>query len=190
MSGAEREASVDELTLRIGRLELTVRQLPASSEEVDEGFVLVPAPVPDATSTEEEVLAATTAAELKELHLPFLNPLAARLTTRCEEWDGFSRVARAYRAGVGAKRHLAGGHKIWSPSISGLRNAYYIILASPAHPGGVWTKSYQVYSESVRALGGPKGSFAPSSSSHSFASLAEAEAYILGSGRPWPPQHQ
>ena len=77
-----------------------------------------------------------------------------------------------------------------SPSISGLRNAYYIILASPAHPGGVWTKSYQVYSESVRAFGGPKGSFAPSSSSHSFASLAEAEAYILGSGRPWPPQHQ
>ncbi|CAE7214213.1 unnamed protein product [Symbiodinium sp. CCMP2592] len=133
---------------------------------------------------EAAVLAAFSAEALEALDLPQLRALARRLTGAGGEWSGTARVARAYRAGLGAKAHLNGGHKISSPTLPGLRNSFYIVLRGPSHPEGIWTKSYQTYAAAVRPVGGPRGSFDSASASHSFPSLAEAEAYLLGAGRP------
>ena len=189
------EADLESVTLALGGLEITVRRRARPAEtaapESDFGFELVTPEAGETTeATEEEVLAARLPQDLARLALPQLEALGRRLTGAGGEWSGPARVARAYRAGLGARRHLAGGHKIDSPALQGLRNVYYIVLRGPRNPEGLWTRSYQIYAAAVRAEGGPRGSFDRESSSHSFATLAEAEAYLLGAGRSWPPLRQ
>ena len=121
MSGNDRD--VEELTLRVGRFELTVRPLQLRPGK------------PKKASTSCQLLLLTLPLPLDELKvpsLPFLEPLARWLTDLTGsggDWTATARVARAYRAGLGAKWHLAG--LVQTP---GLRNAYDIILSSPAHP--------------------------------------------------------
>ncbi|CAE7765217.1 unnamed protein product [Symbiodinium sp. CCMP2592] len=172
---SQEDAELDNLTLLFGDLEVTVRRRSrAESTGTDEGFELVgqtgPAlssPASSSSASEAAVLAAFSAEALGALDLPQLRALARRLTGAGGEWSGTARVARAYRAGLGAKAHLNGGHKISSPTLPGLRNSFYIVLRGPSHPEGIWTKSYQTYAAAVRPVGGPRGSFDSASASHS-----------------------
>ena len=55
------------------------------------------------------MLEAYSAAELSALRLPGLEQFTNRLTGAGGEWTAAARIARAYRAGLGARRFLAGG---------------------------------------------------------------------------------
>ncbi|CAE7699934.1 unnamed protein product [Symbiodinium sp. CCMP2592] len=183
----EEGSDLESLTIAFGGLDITIRRRTSrAAPSTDEEFVVVEAePAEERAATDDEVLAAITAEALGRLHLPELDPLARRLTGAGGEWSGAARVARAYRAGVGAKRFLAGdGSKIWSPQTSGLRNVYYVVLRAPNHPDGFWTRSFSIYSEAVQARYGPKGSFDKESASHAFATQAEAMAGTAAVRRP------
>ena len=59
-----------------------------------------------------------------------------------------------------------------------------IIKAAPGQEPG-WTSKYGEYLEAVR-LPGPSHRLDPQIVSHAFSSQAEAEAYCIGAGQPWP----
>ena len=131
-----------------------------------------------ARATEAEILAATTKATLAGLRIPELVPLARKLSGASTGWSGAARVARAYRAGVGARLILEDeACKIESPPVSGLRNCYYIVLRAPGHPEGLWTRQCRIYVAAVADKNSQTSSFARESASH---------AYLLGARRAWP----
>ena len=67
------------------------------------------------------------------------------------------------------------------------RNSIYICLRTSGNcTVGFWTASYAVYWARVRS--NVANEFHPDSISHAFASRAEAEAYLRGARRIWPPQ--
>ena len=186
---SDQEADLEALTISFAGLDITVRRRASrTARSSEEDFVLVEAPSSGpAVASDEALLEAYSASALAALHLLQLARFSDRLTGAGGEWTA-ARTARAYRAGVGARRFLAGGRKISSPPAAGLRNVYYIILRAPGYPDGFWTRSAQLYFEAVRARGGPRGSLDSESASHAFASQSEAESYLLGAGREWPPQ--
>ena len=139
------------------------------------------APLPPTRSPDTAILAAYSPEALQRLSIPELDTLSRRLTGTAGTWTGAARVARAFRAGLGARQHLLGGSKISSPQIPGFRNVYYIVLRAPGVPSGAWTRSFRTC---------PRGSFDINSSSHSLPSLVEAEAYLLGAEREWPEERQ
>ena len=101
-------------------------------------------------------------------------------------WTSRARVARAIRAGVGAKQVLSGQRAVppASPSVP-VKNRFYIALRTSARPEGFWTESSRTY---FREVAGPNGArFGPEVVSHSFASRTELTAYLAGAGRG-PPQ--
>lgn len=66
------------------------------------------------------------------------------------------------------------------------RNTIYVILRSLSLPGGGWTLSYQKF---IAQCGGDQhGSFHSTTVCHAFATRAEADVYLVGAQKQWPPQ--
>ena len=189
---SEPDSDLDSLTVLFAGLELTIRRRPGVTRAASVAdFELVePSTASPPRSTRDDIFAAYTADQLSSLRIPELDSLARRLTGTGSGWTGFARVARAYRAGLGARLHLSGGVQVNSPPITGLRNTYFIVLRSPACEEGFWTRSSRTYAAAVAERGPQRRSFDPLCTGHSFASQAEAEAYLLGAERQWPPHRE
>ena len=186
MSDIDRD--IEHITVRVGDLEIEVRRSRGSSDP-DLGFERVE-PAPGASSehtSDAAVLEAVTPEDLGALDLPQLEPFTRGLSDR-GAWTAKARAARAYRAGLTARQCLDSVEErlpLTTPTVPGLRNCIYIILTGPRLPTGGWTRRYSAFAAAVR---GPAGeTFAKGVICHSFASQAEADCYLLGAGKRWPP---
>lgn len=191
------DSSVESITIQLAGLELTVSARRLDSGEVAQAAVQEgTAPTPEvlvdpyniSAELEDSVIAVREAAALATLALPFLTFLEARLRGSHEVWTPRARLARAFRAGVIARRHLNGEYQTGtSPGIP-FRNSLYITLREAGNDTtGFWTTSYSAYARRVGRLNPTNGTFHPDSVSHAFPSSAEGEAYLLGARRRWPP---
>ena len=191
------DSSVESVTVQLAGLELTIsaRRLTSAdpSQPAEEPSV---GPTPEVTSDpynistelEEEIIAARDAAALAAVLLPFLTFLEARLTGRHPVWTARARLARAFRAGVIARRHLNGEFQEGTSLGIPYRNSVYIALREPGNNiAGFWTSSYSTYVRRAGRNNPGNGNFHPDSISHAFPSAAEGEAYLLGARRRWPP---
>lgn len=149
-------------------------------------------PFPELELTEAEVsaiLAASTAAELHRLFPESLADYRERVLgevgTPGYVWTLEARATRALRAGLSARRVLQGRGRfpVKSPRISA-ESSIYVVLRSNGDPSSWWCRNFILYKS---LLAGPRG-FQPGSLSHSFATEAEAELYLIGAGRGWPVQ--
>ncbi|CAE7232736.1 unnamed protein product, partial [Symbiodinium sp. KB8] len=177
----ESELDLEALTLAFGDLEITVRRRQRPTAEPGSASASAAGPASGSEEFEATILAATTPEALSALELPQLAVLARRLTGAAGVWDGRARVARAFRAGLGARLHLAGGSKISSPVVPGLRNVYYIVLRAPGLEDGLWTRTLRTYREAVRTPGGALGTRAIARDE------VEALAVSVHGDRPLPP---
>eukprot|EP00438_Fugacium_kawagutii_P030592 Skav225445 [mRNA] locus=scaffold1668:238802:239440:- [translate_table: standard] len=98
-----------------------------------------------------------------------------------------ARLARALRAGLGAKYKLEGRSRTTckSPYVPGKKN-WYVVLRSRNYPEGFLTQDYTIYSREVQSAGAGRIGFDPSSVSHSFTTLAEVSAFLAGAQKGWP----
>ena len=188
---SEPDPDVDSLEkVLFGSLELPIRRRSgqARTNTADDFQIVVPpATGPVRSVTDHEIVSANSLETLLELDIPELLPLARRLTGAPDGWTGWARVTRVYQAGVGARLRLEGGRKVSSLPLPGLRNSYYIVLRAPDLENGCWTRNYSSYVVVVRDGSLQAGNFDRDSASHSFPSQAEADAYLLGTRRQWPP---
>ena len=193
---------VDSVTVQLAGLEIsiTARRLPgsvpvsigaASSTPTTPGHLTgVPGGAPTFPLTlGRAALAARSAAELRALELPFLDYLRPRLRGASPEWTPQARLARAFAAGFAAALRLEGETHSHSSLATSFRNSFYIALRSPRHPEGFWTPNYAFYIAEV-GPGSPASDFHHTSVSHAFPTRSEAEAYLIGAQRPWPPSLQ
>lgn len=196
---------VEEITLRIANLELTLRVRsvgPAGSSTTASttslgGFEVVSSgpvgtgPVREplvSPAVEENILNASTGAALSRFTITGVEHFTTRLRGSSGEWTPKSRIYRAFRAGLIARRRLDGEYLEHSSPGLPFRSSYYVILRSTLFPSGCWTQHYQLYVDSVRDPRHPETDFGPTSVSHGFATQAECEAYLAGAARPWPTQ--
>lgn len=194
------DPDVEAVTVQLSGLEITVsarRLSTASQSEVE--FEVVPgserprpssAPVfPEVSENlQVQLLAARTARDLAAIVLPFLGHLVSRLRGTQAEWSPTARIARAFAAGLAAKKRLEGVvHSYSTPGIP-FRNTIYVALRAPFRVEGFWTSSYSTYIRLVEPRDrASQGDFDSDSISHAFPSRAEADAYLLGAARAWPP---
>lgn len=190
---------VEEITVLLAGLEITISARPARSPSqpvsstpvvstttgtngtADDQFVLGYDPVSQALLN--QALDTTGANHLARLPLRFLDYLVPRLRSANLEWTGAARVGRAFRAGILARLRLQGEiSELGSEGIP-FRNTLYVVLRAPGHYGGFWTPDYLAYTQAV--LNGDN-EFHRDSVSHGFPTRSEAEAYLVGAGRPWP----
>ena len=185
-------SDVDSITVLLSGLEITIRRRAGVSRpaSVSDFELVEPTPAASTRSSRDEIFEAYSSEQLAALRIPELEPLARRLTGTGSGWTGFARAARAYRAGLGARLHLSGGVQVHSPPIPGLRNTFFIVLRTASSEEGFWTRSSRTYGTAVADRGPQRRSFDPFCAAHSFASQAEAEAYLLGAPRPWPVHRQ
>ena len=97
------------------------------------------------------------------------------------------RLARAVRAGLGAKLKLSGARRatVSSPSLGCANvNTWYICLRAPRLPHGFLTTNYSKYWQEVKIEKGQK--FHPLGASHAFGSLAEVTAFLSAASAQWP----
>ena len=205
--GQPSASSVDELTIALGDLEVTVRRRQgadrrASSPE-DEGFELVAdvgsaepdrsilAPVDSGAATAEpdleaRILQASTAAQLGEFDIAALRPLVRRLRSANVEWTAQARIVRAFRAGLAAKNKLAGRWGVSAPPSPEVPYAvrYYVVLRGRRGSAPFWTYNRQRFFEKVGASDG-RG-IAYGVVCQGLPSQAEADAFLLGAEQPWP----
>lgn len=106
----------------------------------------------------------------------------------CEAWTPSARIARAFAAGLAAEKRLEGiVHPHAAPGTP-CRNSIYIALRAPFRPEGFWTPNYPTYIRLVEPRDRTdRSDFDSGSVSHAFATRAEADAYLLGAARAWPP---
>ena len=142
------------------------------------------APPFNSPTWEAHLLACTTATQCGAVDLGPHQAAALRLTpSTTSTWTSQARIARALRAGVGARLSLEGSPPIASPSIP-FQNRFYVALACERYPRGFWCSSYSRYSREVQGSDGAR--FATGSVSHSFATQTELEAYLTGARAAWP----
>ncbi len=195
---------VESVTFQLANLEITVTARvvgPPAAATSEVSVVEVVHPEPDVQSArdpegfvdpfnisvelEEQCLDAVCARLLGELPLPFLAPSVARLRGTHSTWNPRCRIARAFRAGVIARRRLDGqvlDHS--SPSIP-YRNTYYVVLRGIGNSAGWWTGNFGVYIAGVAEQNG-RNSLHPDTISHGFPTHAESAAYLCGARRSWP----
>ena len=187
---------IDELTVALGDLRVTVRRRPGATdraaarvEEVEEDeFELVEeAPAPDRTDLRNrQLLEATTAEQFAAFDIPELRALARRLRSPHPLWTPTARVVRAFRAGLAAGNKLAGQ---WgegtprSPEVP-FPARFYIALRVPRGGEPFWTTSGNRFFQRVAGENG--SGFGYGVVCQSLPSETEAEAFLLGAGQPWP----
>ena len=149
-----------------------------------ESVSVAAAPAFNSAGWEAHLLACTTAAQCGSVDLGPHQAAANRLTpSTTSTWTSRARIARALRAGVGARLSLEGAPPIASPSIP-FQNRFYVALACERYPRGFWCASYSRYSREVQGSDGAR--FATGSVSHAFATQTELEAYLTGARASWP----
>lgn len=197
--------TVDELVLRFGELEIGINVRRAPSPSGDQSTWELVSAADAASSTTgatsaplphlspnlvAQSLAAISASDFGELPLGFLDHLANKLRGTDTAWTPKARVGRAFKAGVVASLRLEGQcSDLKVPSIP-YRNSIYIILRAPGLEQGGWTPDYGAYIRAVGPTTPSRNDFDDRSVSHSFATRAEAEAFLAGAGKPWPRQLQ
>ena len=201
------DPAVDELTIALGDLQVTVRRRQGATgraaSPVDEEFELVseaggPAE-PDRTRTlqnapaahaepdlDERILQATTAAQFAGFDIPALRPLVRQLRSPHTEWTTQARIIRAFRAGLAARNKLAGR---WGPSAPTSPEVpfaarFYGVLRGRRGGAPFWTNSRNRFFEQVEDP--DRRGFAYGVVCQGLPSQAEADAFLLGSGQPWP----
>ena len=196
------EEDVNELTVTLGALQLSIRtrrganapaQAGNAGYEPEEERGPAPAAEEEVEPADDEhlgLLRSTTAEEFAEFDLPALRPLCRNLRSPDQRWTARARIVRAFRAGLAARNRLDG---VWgegtpaSPAIP-FRNRYYITLRGRDDGPAFWTTEGRLFLDRVQ---GPNGrAFGDGVVCQSLPSLAEADAFLLGAGAPWPAQLQ
>lgn len=117
---------------------------------------------------EDRAIRAATIGDLVQLPLPFLDHLLPRLRGHHPEWSPAARIARAFRAGVAARRRLDG--IFCEASSLSFRNCYYVCLRAARGEPGFWTSDYAAYLSRRR---GPTA-------------CAQIPAFLVGARKGWP----
>lgn len=195
------DPEVESVTLNLAGLQLTITarrldQTTAVSAEASASAAaatttppvseILADPYNISTALEEEIIPLREPEALRIVNLPFLTYLENRLRSTTGPWVPRARLARAFRAGVIARRQLDGVFQAGtSPNIP-YKNSVYIVLREPGNlVTGFWTTSFAVYTRRTR--GYHRQDFHPDCVSHAFASQSEVEAYLIGARRLWPP---
>lgn len=207
---------VDQLTVNIGELEITVRRnRTASSGSSPSGPSLAgprataataaPAglaesptgsawsvvgrdrPAPWTREWEADLFSASDQASILAVDLQPVEHLATRLSSSATTRTPLARLGRALRAGLGARYVLRGEAASCTSPDTGLRSRIFVVLRGAPGFEPCHTESAEVYFKVVHGGG---SSFHRESVSHAFATRAEADAYIIGAGERWPPLRQ
>ncbi|CAE7810303.1 unnamed protein product [Symbiodinium sp. CCMP2592] len=140
--------------------------------------------LPIDTDSENRLLEASTVAELAAHDLGTHRHLASGLAT-VGSWTPEARIARALRAGIGARLVLAGRTHYQTASLSlPLRNRCYVVLRCEARPEGFYTERLGSFRHFVPK--DDRGRLEAGSVCHAFPSRAEAIAFVAAAQRPWP----
>ena len=125
---------------------------------------------------------------LGELLPPFLQQYLVRpdLQALNPSWPIEARLVRALRAGVSARIVLDGqfDKQARSPGLP-WDNQIYVVLRCRTQLGGFVTQFLTVY---CAVLVGDTGGLEPGSVSHGFPTVSEAEVFLRGARRQWPPE--
>lgn len=136
---------------------------------------------------QKNLIEAETFEELQLFHFEPLDSLAED-----PEFDsvleGRGYLARAIRAGVGARSKLDGLRRttVKSVRVPG-KKRWYVVLRARDYPEGLLTQSFDTYRTAVQDHRTLQG-FDPASVSHSFTRLAEVTAFLAGAQCQWPPE--
>lgn len=209
--------SVEELTVRLGDLEISVRRrgdhpgelsaessltgLRASAVSAESGaeasaiaslsqWSVAGSIEPWSPAWREALLAATTPAAILEVDLQPVEhlDLERRITGTSGGWTARARVGRALRAGIAARGKLAGAAVVVPFPQLDLSNCIYVVLCGAPGKEPCFCHTAKVYFTVVRASG--SDGIHPSSVSHAFPSRAEAEAYAIGAQERWPQERR
>ena len=193
---------IESITVRLANLELTITaRVVGPAEPAEPSIVEIEPRAADVqvardpeefldpfnitVELEEQSLEATTPGALAQLPLPFLATSVNRLRGTDSVWNPRCRIARAFRAGVIARRRLDG--QVLDHSSPGIpyRNTYYVVLRGRDHSPGFWTGNFGIYIAGVADQNG-RNSLHPDTISHGFPTHAESAAYLCGARRGWP----
>lgn len=122
--------------------------------------------------------------KLRDFVFEVLEPFYLSPELRCSRTEAVYRVARAVRAGLGARQKYSGVTQctLTSPSIR-CANRWYVCLRAPSLPAGFITQDYRRYRALVQDRA---GNFHRSGVSHAFPTLIEVAAFLAGSQFQWP----
>lgn len=134
---------------------------------------------------EEQAIAAHAVHLLQELPLGFLRHLTSRLRGTHPLWTPPVRIARAFRAGVIARRRLDGEYLNHSSPTVPYRNCYYIVLRGRGNTPGFWTTDYGTY---IQRVENPlsRGELHPDTISQALPTHPECCAFLCGARKGWP----
>ena len=202
-------AGLEELTIALGDLQITIRRRlgatgRAASPGEDEFEVAYDAgslpaepdrpqltvtqasPAPAEPDLDARLLQATTAAEFGTFDIAALRPLARRLRSSNVEWSARARLVRAYRGGIAARNRLEGHGGLRAPASPEIPYGviYYLVMRGLWGAAAFWTHDSLSFFEQVCDLQG--GGIAYGVVCQGLPSQAEADAFLLGAGQPWP----
>lgn len=122
--------------------------------------------------------------KLRDFVFEVLEPFYLSPELRRSRTEAVYRVARAVRAGLGARQKYSGVTQctLTSPSIR-CANRWYVCLRAPSLPAGFITQDYRRYRALVQDRA---GNFHRSGVSHAFPTLIEVAAFLAGSQFQWP----
>lgn len=200
---SESPPEVEEITVLIAGLELTLTARPAGSSAGNRGSVIsIASPATPASTTAagsgtrfvlgydpvnqvliDRTVAAQGSIALAQLPIGFLDYLLPKFRSLHSEWTGQARVGRAFKAGVVARLRLSGQYSGESSEGVPFRSTWYLALQVPGFASGFWTQDYNRY---IHHVTDAAKNFHPDCISHGFPTQAECEAYLVGAGRPWP----
>lgn len=178
------DSDIESVIVRLHNLELTItaRVIPGTggttvgaSVASTVGAATFHDPFAVSEQLEEQAIAARDTRALEALPLPFWTPRA--------------RIARAFRAGVVARRQLDGQIQCGVSLNTPFRNSVYVVLRDRDSGASFWTASYPLSARSVLDPA-DQSEFSRGTVSHAFASQAEAEAYCAGTRTRWPQERQ
>ena len=181
--------AVESITVRLAGLELTITARPITSGPSVSYSVSAEAPRVQFEvdhRLQDSAIAASTARACEALNIPFLGHLAPRLRDSPvgAEWTAQARIGRAFRAGVVARRQLAGEIQSGASPSSPQRNTVYVVLRDRTGGRPFWGHQYHLFIAAVQDHS--QRGFHQNAVCHAFPSQAEAEAYVAGAGEPWP----
>lgn len=188
----ELSAALQDLEERVRDLRLRVSAIPADSRPVGAGSSSGESagrPQPWSLHWEEQLLQARSPEEALVCDLSPIDSERGTLSTSAG-WNERARLGRALRAGIEAKRCLCSGNfRVTKLPDLQVRIQLRVVLFCPDRPEGFWSRSSRPFFNFIGdATGRGQGPDPPSSVFGSFATEKEASAYLLGAGRPWPPQ--
>ena len=196
------DEDLNELSISLGELHLSIRTRRSATTPAQAGYAgpepeaeEAPAQEPAAAAEDENaqqraLLRSTTVEEFLTFDIPVLRPLCRNLRSPDQRWTNRARIVRAYRAGLAARNRLDDAWGEGTPASPGIpfRNRYYIVLRGRGDGAAFWTTEGRLFLDRVQ---GPAGrAFADGVVCQSLPSLAEADAFLLGAGEPWPDQLQ